>query len=342
MTLPKPVEGLTLRDDGPLIDRFGRVHTYMRVSVTDRCNYRCTYCLPEEGAEWLDRDELLTFEEITRIVSAMAAMGVRRVRLTGGEPTIRRDLDKLVAALAAVEGIDDLSMTTNGHHFAAKAEHLAACGLQRLNVSLDTLDADKFREVTRGGDVVRVLAAIDAAVRAGLTPVKVNAVVVGGFNDHDLHRMVAHFEPYGDAVHIRFIERMPFGGDRRQHVPADLIRRRLEEHYTLVAEHVDGGGPATGYRVVETGQLLGFISPMTAHFCEACNRLRLMCDGHLRTCLSRDDTPSLRDMIRDGVSQATLQRAIRMMVWGKVAGHEAHLGEDGWRAFEGVMTRIGG
>ena len=342
MSLPQPLPGLELRDQGPLVDRFGRVHTYVRVSITDRCNYRCTYCLPAEGVEWMPRADLLTFEEIGRIVAAMAAMGVRRIRLTGGEPTIRRGVEQLVSTLAAIDGIDDLSMTTNGHHFADKAAELAARGLRRINVSLDTLDPQRFAEVTRGGDVVRVLAAIDAAVRAGLTPVKINAVVVAGINDHELHELVARFEPYGDRVHVRFIERMPFGASLPDHVPAAEIRRRLEAHYTLVPEAAEGGGPAEGYRVAQTGQRLGFISPITAHFCDACNRLRLMADGHLRTCLSRDDTPSLRDMLRDGVSDASLQRAIRMMVWGKVAGHEAHLDGDGWRAFEGVMTQIGG
>lgn len=340
MTLPVAIEGAERPTSGPLVDRFGRVHTYVRVSVTDRCNYRCTYCMPAEGLDWMPRAHLLTYEETTRIVGAMARMGVRRVRLTGGEPTVRAGIERLVGALACLDGVDDLAMTTNAHLLASKAGALAAAGLKRINVSLDAVDAALFRQVTRGGDLARVLAGIDAALAAGLAPVKINAVIVRGVNEGQVPAMVEHFAPYGDAVEVRFIEYMPFGGNdsRRQHVPAAEMRAMLPP---LEALGRGQGGPAVRYRLA-SGQVVGFISPITEHFCEACNRLRLQADGHLRTCLSRDRTPSLRDLLREGADDATLEQALRGMVWQKVAGHEAHLGDDGFRAFEGVMTRVGG
>jgi cyclic pyranopterin phosphate synthase len=343
MTLPQPVEGLELRDEGPLLDRFGRVHTYLRVSVTDRCNFRCTYCLPAEGIAWMPRQDVLSFEEIERLVRAFARMGIERIRLTGGEPTVRRDLVQLVRRIAAIDGVRDLSMTTNAHRLAEHAQSLFDAGLRRINVSIDALDPVVFAELTRGGDVHRVLAGIDAAIDAGMRPVKLNAVVVGGTNDHEVPSMIEHFASRADRVQLRFIEFMPFGTDRHQHVPSSELRKRLSARYSLepAEEARDSGGPAATWRIRETGQIVGFISPITEHFCGACNRLRLSADGELRTCLSRDDTPSLRDMLRQGVGDAQLARAIRQMVWGKVAGHEAHLG-DAARTFEGVMTRIGG
>jgi len=324
---------------GPLVDRFGRAHTYLRVSVTDRCNYRCTYCMPAAGLDWMPRDHLLTYEELVRVVRVMAAMGVHRVRLTGGEPTIRAGIEDLVAMLAAVEGIDDLAMTTNAHLLARKAASLAEAGLMRINVSLDAIDPAIFRQITRGGDVARVLAGIEAAIAAGLTPVKINAVVVRGLNDHHVRALVEHFAPVADHVEVRFIEYMPFGGvgEERRHVPADEIRDKLPPLEPLPAT---SGGPATRF-ALPSGQVVGFISPITEHFCQACNRLRLAADGHLRTCLSRDRTPSLRDLVRDGATDADLALALRRMVWQKVAGHEAHR-DAGFRAFEGVMTRVGG
>ena len=340
MSLPKPVEGLTRRERGPLLDRFARAHTYLRLSVTDRCNYRCTYCMPASGLTWLKREDILSFEEIVRIVRALAAMGVRTVRLTGGEPTIRSGLPDLVSQLSEIDGIDDIAMTTNGHLFASRAQAFADAGLKRINVSLDTVDPDQFAAITRGGNLARVLEAIEAAQAVGLGPVKINCVVVGGLNDEQVHEMV---ETFGPEVIVRFIEYMPFGGndDRKKHVPASEIRARLAQRYTLEpTSRLSGYGPARNYRIVETGQVVGFISPMTEHFCEACNRLRLQADGHLRTCLSRDGTPSLRDVLRAGASDEEISRVLRGMVWQKVAGHEAHL--ETYRPFDGVMTSVGG
>ena len=340
MSLPRPVPGLALRDSGPLLDPFGRVHTYLRVSVTDRCNYRCTYCMPEEGLSWMPRESVLSYEEIGRVVGVFAGLGVRRVRLTGGEPLVRKDIVRLVEVLGA-QGLEDLSMTTNAHLLAPLAETLRAAGLRRVNVSCDAVDPEVFRQMTRTGDVVPVLAGIEAARRAGLLPVKVNAVVVEGQNDGEAVRLVEHFARWPQEIVVRFIEQMPFGGVKQGTVPAQRTRERLSARYTLTPLGEGQGGPAVDWRVEETGQTVGFISPITEHFCHRCNRLRLEADGHLRTCLSRDDTPSLRDLLRGGATDAELARAVRRMVWGKVAGHEAHL-EEGWRAFEGVMTQIGG
>jgi GTP 3',8-cyclase len=340
MTLPEP-KLAEMPTSGPLVDKFGRAHDYLRVSVTDRCNYRCVYCMPAEGLAVMPRRDLLNYEEITRIVHSFASMGIRRVRLTGGEPTVRRDIVHLVQALASIDGVEEVTMTTNGHLFTKYAVALANAGLTRVNVSLDTLDPKQFKELTRGGDVARVLTAIDACIEAGLTPVKINAVVVRGVNDHQVVDLVEHFMPQAGRVVVRFIEYMPFSSiERRQrHVPADEVRKGIAERHELVAvERRNGGGPATSWRLAESGLDLGFISPITEHFCHDCNRLRLMADGDLRTCLSKDDTPSLRDLMRDGCSDRRLERTIREMVWGKIPGHEAHLGGH----FEGVMTRVGG
>jgi cyclic pyranopterin phosphate synthase len=316
----------------------------VRVSVTDRCNYRCTYCMPAEGLKWLERKDILSFEEIERLVRALARMGVHRVRLTGGEPTIRRDLVRLIGALASIDGIDDLSMTTNGHVFAKRAEAFAAAGLTRVNVSLDTLDPGRFASLTRGGDVSRVLRSIAAARRWGLTPVKINCVVVSGENDSDVAAMVEYFTPHAHDTVLRFIEYMPWDatGRLRRHVPASELRARLAKRWTLLPEGpAHSGGPSSLWRIAETGMQIGFISPMTEHFCQTCNRLRIQADGYLRTCLSRDGTPSLRDVLRAGATDVQLEQELRSRVWGKVAGHQAHV-EEGFRAFEGAMTLVGG
>lgn len=343
MSLPEPVPGATLRDDGPLLDRFGRVHTYLRVGVTDRCNLRCTYCMPAEGLSWLPRDDLLTYEELARLVAVMARAGVRKVRLTGGEPTVRRDLVELVRALAAVPELEDLAMTTNGLLLESLAAPLADAGLRRVNVSLDDTDPATFARLTRGGDVARVLRGIAAARAAGLTPVKINAVVVAGQNDDAPLRLVRHFADAPD-VELRFLETMPFErvDPTRRHLPAARVREALAAISPLEPlPPPPHGGPATRYRLTATGQVVGFVSPLSEHFCDACNRLRLQADGHLRTCLSREAEPSLRELVRGGATDAALLREVRRRLWGKVAGHEAHLGDEG-RPFEGVMTSVGG
>lgn len=339
--LPTPISGLQQPTTGPLIDRFGRAHTYLRVSVTDRCNYRCTYCMPAKGLDWLPRADVLSFEEVARLVAVFAGMGIRRVRLTGGEPLLRRSITDLVGMIAGTAGIEDVSMTTNGHLLAKRSTELAKAGLSRLNVSLDTLEPEAFATLTRGGDVAAVLRGIDAALEAGLAPVKINCVVVGGVNDGGIFDLVEYFSAR-PGTQLRFIEYMRFDGNKGDtyHIPAATLRDRLAERYELTAIESHGGGPSRDMRL-DTGLVVGFISPITEHFCDSCNRLRLQANGHLRTCLSRDDAPSLRDLLRSGASDPDLEAAIRAQVFGKVAGHEAH--EDGgFRMFEGVMTQVGG
>jgi cyclic pyranopterin phosphate synthase len=299
--------------------------------------------MPAQGLESMPREHLLTYEESARVVSVMAAMGVCRVRLTGGEPTVRRGLEKLVAMLTAIEGIDEVSMTTNGHLFTKQAQALSEAGLGRINISLDSLDPEQFRAITRGGDLGRVLQSIDTAISYGLRPVKINMVVVRGFNEDQAERMIEAFGPRAESIEVRFIEWMPFEGTggKRRHLPERELRERLGRRFRLEPlEPRTGGGPAVGWRVAESGLRIGFISPITEHFCHACNRLRLSADGHLRTCLSRDNTPNIRDLLRAGGSDEELSWALRQMVYGKVAGHEVHLRPD--VSFEGVMTQIGG
>lgn len=341
VALPEPIPGATLQSTGPLLDRFGRAHTYLRVSVTDRCNFRCTYCMPAAGLDWMPRDHLLTYEEIGRLVGVFASMGIERVRITGGEPTLRRDIERLVGRIAAHPNLRDVAMTTNGHAFANKAEALARAGLTRVNVSLDALDPALFAKMTRGGRVEKVLAAIDEALEVGVTPVKINCVVVGGENEGEVEPLVEYFAAR-PGTQVRFIEYMPFGGNggERHHVPARVLRERLRERYGMEPVASVGGGPSRDVRL-GNGLVVGFISPITEHFCDLCNRLRLQADGSLRTCLSRDRAPNLRDLLRGGATDVELALAIRQQVWGKVAGHEAHRDGD-FKAFEGVMTRVGG
>lgn len=331
----------------PLTDSLGRTHTYLRVSVTDRCNYRCTYCMPTEGMSWMPRSSLLTYEEVGRLVSVFAEAGVERVRITGGEPLIRKDIDRLVGAVARTPGIRDVAMTTNAHLLAPIAQRLVDAGLSRINVSLDSLQPERFRALTRGGDLQRVLEGIMAARSVGLGPIKLNAVVLRGENEDEVEHLVEYFSAWADDTELRFIEYMPFQARWHRCVPASELRERLSKRWTLTPLRTvsgsgpgTGGGPARTWRIAETGLTVGFISPLTEHFCATCNRLRLMADGHLRTCLAHEDTPSLRDLIRGGADQAQLDRAIRAMVLGKPWGHTCE--EDGGTVFEGVMTSVGG
>ena len=326
----------------PLYDRLGRVHTYLRISVTDRCNYRCVYCMPPEGLNWLPRADLLTFEEVGRLVGIFAQMGVQKVRLTGGEPTVRADIEALLGRISACDGIRDVAMTTNGHTLARLAPRLAQAGLRRINVSVDTLRAGRFKALTRGGDLARVLHGIDAARDAGIAPIKINAVLLRGQNEDELFDLVEYFGRWSADTELRFIEYMPFGSRWHKSIPSAELRARLADRYTVQRAdrrgHTDG--PAQRWHLAENNLKVGFISPLTEHFCATCNRLRLMCDGHLRTCLAHDDTPSLRDLLRAGASDDRIEHAIRDMVYAKPDGHEALL--EGGTNFEGVMTAIGG
>ncbi len=332
---------MSVRPPAPLTDTFGRVHTYLRVSVTDRCNFKCVYCMPEEGLEWMPRDEVLSFEEIERLVRVFVSLGITRIRLTGGEPTARRDFVQLVEAIGRIEGLCDLSLTTNALRLGPLAARLKQAGLGRLNVSLDSLDPETFQRLTRGGDLARVLEGIAAARQAGLAPIKINTVVLQGENDHEVMDLVEYFSPHARDTELRFIEYMPFQDRWHRCVPAAELRQRLSERYTLLpAADKVGGGPAVGWRIQETGLKIGFISPLSEKFCGSCNRLRLMADGHLRTCLSDDKTPSLREQLRSGADDDALRASIRVMVSHKREGHGCTV--EGGTPFDGVMTRVGG
>ena len=341
-----PAERLHDRLHDPLVDGFARRIRYLRVSVTDRCNYRCSYCMPEEQGDQLEfspRSAVLTFEEIVRLVRVFATLGVRKIRLTGGEPTVRRNVVELVAQVAAVPGITEVAMTTNGHLLADLAGPLVAAGLTSLNVSLDTLDAARFTRVTGRGDLARVLAGIDAAVAAGLR-VKTNAVALESINGSELAALCR--DAWARGATPRFIEHMPMSGGQLfegdNELSARTIRARLEDAFgALVAASAPIGdaGPARYWRI-GSGEELGIISAMTEHFCDDCNRLRLTATGDLHACLGHDDATNLRDLLRAGVQDADIVRAIAGTVTGKRVGHAFQL--DGGGGPTQHMIGIGG
>jgi GTP 3',8-cyclase len=309
----------------PLIDSQNRRVSYVRISLTDRCNYRCHYCMPEEGVELVPKPDVLSFEEVTRIVRALATAGVRRVRLTGGEPTVRKDLVEVVRQLAALE-LDDLAMTTNGHYLAGLAAPLKAAGLKRLNVSIDTLDHDKFRHITRRGDLSQVLHGLDAAARAGFRGTKINAVVMGGVNDGEIAEL-CRFAWQRQLV-PRFIEFMPMSEGALfspgEFFPAAKIRARVEDAFgpldTDEGRDLPGVGPARHYRT-SRGERLGIISAVSEPFCETCNRIRLSATGRLHTCLALDDDTDLRTSLRAGCSDEELMQIVHAAVLAKKPGH---------------------
>lgn len=310
----------------PLVDGFARRIRYLRVSVTDRCNYRCTYCMPEALSDQLvfeRRSAVLAFEELERIVAIFARLGVRKVRLTGGEPTVRKGIAELVRRLAAVPGIEQLVMTSNGHLLDELAGPLAAAGVSAVNISLDTLDPARFAAVTGRGELARVLAGIDAALAAGMR-VKLNTVALRGVNDGELVALCEYAWSRGATP--RFIEHMPMSGGQLYTAATELsaaeIRAAIEAvHGPLVpAERGRDAGPARSWQTA-AGRPLGIISAMTEHFCDDCNRLRLTATGALHACLGHDDAISLREIIRAGGSDADVIAAIAGAVTGKRAGH---------------------
>jgi GTP 3',8-cyclase len=305
----------------PLVDGFGRVHRDLRISVTDRCNLRCTYCMPAEGLAWLPREEVLTFEEIERLAGVLVRRhGIRSIRLTGGEPTVRAHLPVLVAKLAALPV--DLGLTTNGATLRGVADELAAAGLRRVNVSLDTLRADRFVALTRRDELDHVLQGIDAAVAAGLRPVKVNAVVIAGVNDDEVVDLARFGRQRG--VTVRFIEYMPLDADGSwrgdQVVPQAEILRRIGAVFPLepVAR---GSAPAAGYRYLDGGGEVGVIPSVTEPFCAGCDRLRLTAEGQLRSCLFGLEDHDLRGILRAGGTDDDLSDAVEACVAVKWAGH---------------------
>jgi cyclic pyranopterin phosphate synthase len=309
----------------PLIDPFARQISYLRVSVTDRCDFRCVYCMSEDMS-FLPKADLLTLEELDRVCSAFIARGVKKLRLTGGEPLVRRGIMTLFESLSRhlhSGALEELTVTTNGSQLAKYAAELKAHGVERINVSLDTLDPDKFRTITRWGDLSRVIAGIDAAQAAGLK-VKINAVALKGVNEDEIAELVAW--SHGRGMDITLIEVMPLGdvGETRldQYLPLSMVRGRLAERYTLEDIDYRTGGPARYVRVAETGGRLGFITPMTHNFCESCNRVRLTCTGTLFMCLGQDDAADLRTPLRASESDDALHAAIEAAIARKPKGHD--------------------
>jgi GTP 3',8-cyclase len=308
-----------------MIDSFGRKITYLRVSLTDRCNLRCNYCMAEDMA-FLPRAEILSLEEIDRICSAFVSLGVRRIRISGGEPLVRRGAMTLFQSLGRQldsRALDEITLTTNGTLLARYAGGLAACGVRRVNVSLDTLDAGKFEKLTRGGRISEVMNGLAAASEAGLA-VKINTVALRGFNDDEFDDLIAWCGNRG--FDLTLIETMPMGEmgtDRAGHyLPLVAERTRLAERWTLSDISDVTGGPARYAKIGETGQRVGFITPMSHNFCENCNRVRLTCTGQLFMCLGQDDSADLRAAVRDGESDIPLIAAIEGAVARKPKGHD--------------------
>lgn len=316
---------LVLDKSKTMIDPFGRMVDYLRISVTDRCDFRCTYCMAE-NMTFLPKKDLLTLEELERLCSVFIDKGVRKLRLTGGEPLVRKNIMQLINALGRKidEGkLEELTITTNGSQLHRFAKDLYAAGMRRINVSLDTLDADKFKDITRWGDLNRVLTGIDAALEAGLK-VKINAVALKGFNGHELSDMLKW--AHGKGMDMTIIETMPMGEideDRTdQYLPLSQVRRDLSQEFTLEDIPYKTGGPARYVQLKETGGRLGFITPLTHNFCESCNRVRLTCTGTLYLCLGQDDAADLRAPLRASADNQLTADAIDEAITRKPKGHD--------------------
>jgi cyclic pyranopterin phosphate synthase len=326
-----------------LIDGFSRPITYLRVSVTDKCNLRCVYCMPESGLPWLRRDEILSYEEIAQIVTAAASVGVRSIRLTGGEPLVRRDLSRLVAAISAIPGIDDVALSTNGLLLKDQIAELAAAGLRRINLSLDTLRPERFETIARRPGLELVLEGLDAAIDAGLMPVKINCVVMRGQNDDEITEFAALTRDR--PVFVRFIEVMPVhenvGLQRDAYVSSTEVLERIAAIEELVP-HVGpaGNGPARYFAFPGAPGAIGVISPLSHDYCDRCNRVRLTADGRLRLCLFGDHALDLRTPLRAGAPGEELAALMRSAMLIKPARHHLRLGETSSRMR--AFSEIGG
>ncbi len=327
----------------PLYDGHGRRISDLRVSVTDRCNFRCQYCMPADGLPWLERDEILSFEEIERIVRLMARMGVTDLRLTGGEPLVRREFPRLVSMLAPIEGIEDLSLTTNGYLLDRDAAALVDAGLKRVNVSIDSLQRDRFFQMTRRDSLGRVLRGLEAiAAFPQVRPIKVNAVALRGFTEEEALPF-AEFAR-STSFQVRFIEFMPLDGDHAwshdQVLPGEELRAIIDRVYPLEEVPREPHSTARVYRFADGQGEIGFINPVSEPFCGDCNRVRLTAEGKLRTCLFSLHETDLRALLRSGADDAEVERVIRDAVWRKELKH--HVGEPGFRQPPRTMSAIGG
>ena len=328
---------------GPLIDTYGRVHDDLRLSITDRCNFRCVYCMPEEGMVFQAREDLLSFDELYRVAAIAKELGVNSVRLTGGEPLVRRGVVGFIARLGEL-GFSDIAMTTNGTKLVEYAEPLKAAGLRRVNVSCDSLRPDRFAQIRRRGELDEVLEAMSAAELAGLGPIKVNVVLISGVNDDE----VLDFAEFGRATNriVRFIEFMPLDApghwQRSEVVPGARILEQINARYPLepIQSAVIDPAPAQRFRYVDGRGEIGLISSVTEPFCGTCNRLRLTADGAIRNCLFSNDESAVRDLLRSGATDAQIEMVFRQAVWGKFPGHG--INDPGFLRPQRSMSMIGG
>ncbi|MFZ6008170.1 MAG: GTP 3',8-cyclase MoaA [Nitrospirota bacterium] len=304
-------------------DKYERIIDYMRISIIDRCNLRCIYCMPSEGIKPIEHKDILGYEEIIRIVRIAAGLGVRKIRLTGGEPLIRKDLPYLVSSINSIEGIEDISLTTNGLLLKKYAQSLASAGLRRVNVSLDSLRPERYREITRGGDINDVLEGIHEAENAGLLPIKINMVPIRGFNDDEIEEFARL--TLKTSYNVRFIEFMPIGAkeiwDHEKYISTEEIKERASKIAPLIPVKIRRSGPARYFRFEGAPGVVGFISPITHHFCNSCNRLRLTSDGKLRPCLFSETEIDLKSAMRCGASDEEIERLLRLSIEIKPEGH---------------------
>ncbi|MBI2082186.1 MAG: GTP 3',8-cyclase MoaA [Deltaproteobacteria bacterium] len=309
-----------------LVDGFQRQIDYLRLSVTDLCNLRCQYCMPFEGVPRMGKENILTFEEITRLVQILVPLGIRRVRLTGGEPLVRRDVPSLVKRLKEIPGLQEVLMTTNAILLKPVAQELKNAGLEKINIHLDTLSPEKFRKITRWGEFQNVLDGIEEAKKAGLKPIKLNAVIQKGINDDEVEGLLLFAAEKG--LVLRLIELMPIGPAHemmgKRFIPIESLRSRLEEKYSLLPARLEiGSGPAVYYKVRELGTLIGFISPVSQPFCKSCNRIRIGSDGRFQDCLAYDGSFSLRDLLRNpNYSDKMVAEEIVHLLQGKRESHK--------------------
>jgi len=330
-----------------VIDRFNRDINYLRISVTDRCNLRCLYCLPKEGVSRIGHDDILRYEEIIRVVTIAARVGIAKVRITGGEPLVRRGITEFVASLQSLGVIDDISLTTNGILLDAFASPLFRAGIRRINVSLDSLEPEKYSYITQGGDLQAVLRGIETARAAGFSPIKINTVAIRGFNEEEViafARLTLEL-PY----QVRFIELMPLGAaafsDSGMYLSNEIVRQTIASTFPLEpvrTERNKEDGPARLYKIAGARGEIGFISPFSSHFCTTCNRLRLTADGHLRACLLSDAEVDLKGPLREGYSDDEIEALIRQGIVAKPGNHSMTLDDYAVKKCAKNMSSIGG
>ncbi len=335
------------RDGAEMIDQHNRNINYLRISVTDRCNLRCLYCMPKEGLSLIGHDDILRYEEILRVTRVAVKMGISKVRITGGEPLVRRGIVEFIARLKSIQGLSDVSLTTNGIRLEEFAESLYRAGMTRINVSLDSLNPQKYAEITRGGKLESVLRGIDSAYRAGFSPIKINTVAIKGENDDEIldFANLTLNKPF----QVRFIEMMALGSagpeQSRHYLSNDLVMEKINRLYRLepINGHSTGmDGPAKRYRISGGTGEIGFISPVSQHFCHHCNRLRLTADGHLRACLLLDDEVDLKGPLRANCGDEVLEGLIEKTILGKPKGHSLVLNDRHLRKCVKEMSAIGG